>query len=322
MTARDLLELMRELEARGEAHALVTVVRAIAPTSAQVGARAIVLGDGSLHGWIGGGCAKDVVIGAALAAHRGRPAAPGAHHQRPPAGRSRRRAARDVVREQRHRGALHPAVRRTRLALRAGRDTRLPKRRASSPRAWACASRRTADEAPVVLVATQGQGDEAALEAALRGRAHTVLMIASRRKADALRDSMRARGIGERELAKLQAPAGPDAGAKAPAEVALVAIVGVLAALRQRPRIANAPAREAGPGSPQAGAGAQSSSMAPANGKFVNPVCGAPIDMATALHVESHAGESYYFCCDGCWKMFRQDPEKYAAIHRASLAKA
>ena len=57
MTAHDLLELMRELEARGEAHALVTVVRAIAPTSAQVGARAIVLGDGSMHGWIGGGCA-------------------------------------------------------------------------------------------------------------------------------------------------------------------------------------------------------------------------------------------------------------------------
>jgi xanthine dehydrogenase accessory factor len=159
-----------------------------------------------------------------------------------------------------------------------------------------------AGEAPVVLVATQGQGDEAALESALRGRAHSVLMIASRRKADALRESMRARGIGERELERLQAPAGPDAGAKAPAEVAMVAIVGVLAALRRPPRPAARPAV------PQ--------------GKFVNPVCGAPIDMATALHVESYAGESYYFCCDGCWKMFRQDPEKYAAIHRASLAQA
>ena len=61
-------------------------------------------------------------------------------------------------------------------------------------------------------------------------------MIASRRKAERLRDVMRMRGIDEARLARLGRPAGPDAGAKTPGEIALVAIVGVLALLRGRGR--------------------------------------------------------------------------------------
>jgi xanthine dehydrogenase accessory factor len=68
MTNDELLELARRLNADGDAYALVTVVRAIAPTSAYLGAQAIVLADGTLRGWIGGGCAKNVVIGAAQSA--------------------------------------------------------------------------------------------------------------------------------------------------------------------------------------------------------------------------------------------------------------
>ena len=68
MTSDELMEMARDLNGRGEAYALVTVVRAVAPTSAYLGAQAIVLADGALHGWIGGGCAKEVVIGAAQGA--------------------------------------------------------------------------------------------------------------------------------------------------------------------------------------------------------------------------------------------------------------
>ena len=42
------------------------------------------------------------------------------------------------------------------------------------------------------------------------------------------------RGVEESQLARLRAPAGPDAGAKTPGEIALVAIVAVLALLRGR----------------------------------------------------------------------------------------
>ena len=253
MTSHDLLEVMRELDARGAAHALVTVVRAIAPTSAQVGARAIVLADGSLHGWIGGGCAKHVVVGAALAAIK--------------AGEPRLvRITNDEVQDEtgieRHvmscasNGTvelfIQPFGARASLCVLGGTPAAEEARFLATRLGLGVAD--APGEAPVVLVATQGQGDEAALESALRGRAR---------------------------VASSGLPQGPAPSIQAHATHAAVP-----------------------------------------NGKFLNPVCGAPIDMATALHVEQHAGESYYFCCDGCWTAFRQDPEKYAAIHRASLAKA
>jgi xanthine dehydrogenase accessory factor len=55
--------------------------------------------------------------------------------------------------------------------------------------------------------------------------------------------------------------------------------------------------------------------------KFVNPVCGIAVDTATPKHIEKYEGVAYYFCCDGCWTTFRQDPAKYAAIRRASAGR-
>jgi xanthine dehydrogenase accessory factor len=170
------------------------------------------------------------------------------------------------------------------------------------------------DEAPVVLVATQGQGDEDALERALRSKAADVLMIASRRKADRLRDVMRMRGLDDAALARLTAPAGPDAGAKTPGEIAMVAMVGVLAILRGKARSATTSAASASHALPDS----EPRPPPSAAGKFVNPVCGVEVDIATPKHVERHAGTDYYFCCDACWVTFRQNPAKYAAIyHRA-----
>jgi xanthine dehydrogenase accessory factor len=169
------------------------------------------------------------------------------------------------------------------------------------------------DDAPVVLVATQGQGDEEALEAALRSPARQVLMIASRRKADRLQAVMKTRGISDAQLERLQAPAGPDAGAKTPGEIALVAIAGVLASLRGRDTLQERRAEPAASPALRTERGTSST-----EGLFVNPVCGMTVSVAHALHVENHAGVSFYFCCDGCWRTFLGDPSKYAAIHQKS----
>ena len=143
-------------------------------------------------------------------------------------------------------------------------------------------------------------------------------MIASRRKADRLRAVMKMRGLDQAQLARLQAPAGPDAGAKTPGEIALVAITGVLASLRGR----------GDPVEHKAAAGAGPDGIKPishtepgtasAGGIFINPVCGVAVSRANALHVENYAGVSYYFCCDGCWTTFLKDPGKYAAIQQIS----
>src|SRR6266403_1571104 len=72
--ADELLALAAELQRRGEAFALATVVRCEAPTSAKPGAKVLIREDGSVRGWVGGACAEPVVVREALSALRdGRP---------------------------------------------------------------------------------------------------------------------------------------------------------------------------------------------------------------------------------------------------------
>ncbi len=317
-------QLARELNGRAEAYALVTVVRAVAPTSAWLGAQAIVLADGTLHGWIGGGCAKGVVIGAARGAiEKGEPRLVRISNDRI-------RSEEDVEQHTMECASngtielfIQPYSVRSALCV-LGSTPAADEARFLAER-YRIRLTESPGEAPVVLVATQGQGDEEALEAALHSPARHVLMIASRHKADRLRHVMRMRGIDAAQLARLQAPAGPDAGAKTPGEIALVAIVAVLALLRGRDpdgagatpirNETNPPAlpAESLPDSRIARDGAA------AQGQFINPVCGMAVRTSDATHVETYEGVPYYFCCDGCWTTFRAEPAKYAAIHLASM---
>jgi len=57
-----ILDKANELKAKQKPFALVTVVRCESPTSAKPGAKAIVYENGSIQGWIGGGCAQPAVI--------------------------------------------------------------------------------------------------------------------------------------------------------------------------------------------------------------------------------------------------------------------
>jgi xanthine dehydrogenase accessory factor len=294
MTHAKLLEMARELNGRGEAYALVTVVRAVAPTSAYLGAQAIVLADGTLHGWIGGGCAKGVVISAAQSAiENGEPKLVRISNDHIYPEEDVEHYAMACASNGSIELFIQPYSVRSALCV-MGSTPAADEARFLAQRLQIRLTDTPAD-APVVLVATQGQGDEEALEAALRSPAKQVLMIASQRKAERLRGVMRMRGIDESQLARLQAPAGPDAGAKTPGEIALVAIVGVMALLRGR-------------------------SQAAAEAKFINPVCGMAVSIANPLHIELYEGESYYFCCDGCWTTFQKEPAKYAAIHHTAKA--
>ncbi len=56
---------------------------------------------------------------------------------------------------------------------------------------------------------------------------------------------------------------------------------------------------------------------APAEGGARDPVCGMTVDPKTARHTAEHAGETYYFCCNGCKTRFSADPEKYLARQHA-----
>ena len=61
-----MLDTVAELKARAEPFAVATVVRTEDATSAKAGAKALVREDGTLEGWIGGGCVQTAVRRAAL----------------------------------------------------------------------------------------------------------------------------------------------------------------------------------------------------------------------------------------------------------------
>src|SRR5688572_30288371 len=66
----DWLAEAQELTQAGQPFALATVVRRVAPASAQPGAKALILPDGSMRGWVGGSCAQPVVTSEARQALR------------------------------------------------------------------------------------------------------------------------------------------------------------------------------------------------------------------------------------------------------------
>src|SRR5207249_155769 len=57
----DILERVAELRDGRTPFVLATVVASYPPQSVRAGAKAIVLADGSIEGWIGGGCIRPVV---------------------------------------------------------------------------------------------------------------------------------------------------------------------------------------------------------------------------------------------------------------------
>ena len=72
-----------------------------------------------------------------------------------------------------------------------------------------------------VVVATQGQGDETALAAALSSCACYIAFVGSRHKAAACEAAFAAKGFARERLAAVHCPAGLDIGAVTPEEIAL-----------------------------------------------------------------------------------------------------
>ncbi|HEY2000222.1 XdhC family protein [Paraburkholderia sp.] len=340
-----LLQLEQRLIERSEPFAVVTVIRASPPTSTWVGAQALVQSNGELHGWIGGGCSRAIVIEAAQQAiGLGQPkrvrisnepatvAAPEPDieaHAMPCASNGAIELfiqptvpAPCVLVLGSTPTALEACVLVQRVGLRVGAAATVtaPLTALGLSRVLhgfdAAAFDRLAPQ--LILVATQGDGDEDALEAALRSSAAAVLLVASRRKADRLRDAMLLRGITPQRLSALHAPAGPSIHAHTPQEIALGAVAGLVTLrreLEQAGAVAGASSvvgnGEVVPGLPPCEA--MSAGDTPV-ARYINPVCGMAVDVATARHVIERGGERVYFCCDGCKSEFERAPDRYLAI--------
>jgi xanthine dehydrogenase accessory factor len=267
-TVEDAFALIADLRQKGEDFCVVTVVRTEDATSAKAGAKAVVLKDGTIRGFLGGGCVQAAIRKTAAAVMaEGRPRlirvkpkdevtasvdfdGTELHRSACPSGGTvdlfvepLRRAPRLIVC-----GASPVAIALADLGQRLGYRIAVVAL-AEDQSLFGEADERISrfDLSPLaivaedwVAVATQGKRDREALIAALASAANYVAFVGSRRKAQVLSSQIREQGaLGADKLVRLKAPAGLDIHAIEPAEIALSIIAEIIARRRAEIRAPN-----------------------------------------------------------------------------------
>jgi xanthine dehydrogenase accessory factor len=313
----EFLKKADELVMIGESFAVATVVRFEAPISGKPGDKAIIFADGEVWGWIGGGCAKPAVVKEALKAlkdgrprlvrispsssegegivaynmtcHSGgtldvyiEPVLPKPHiliMGRSPVGQTLARLGKTInytvsvaapdANQESHPGADRVRADLNLSELKIGAHT-------------------------FIVVSTQGERDEEALENALNTGASYVAFVASKVKTAKALQHLSERGISAERLRQVRAPAGINIGAGSPEEIA----VSILAEIVQlnRSRVSDHPDTTVQPAEKP---------------KAKDPICGMTVDTDATKYKSEIEGQSFYFCCAGCKQTFERQPEKY-----------
>jgi xanthine dehydrogenase accessory factor len=305
----EVLEEASGLAKRGESFALATVVWRQGPSSSQQGSRAIITAAGELHGWIGGACAEPVVIREARQVIEQRSArllllgTPGQFGAAVPEGIT------VVPISCQSEGALEvyiePVVPAPSLIV-VGRS---PMARTLTELATAIGWRATlvsgddfaaADAGPgsMVVVATQGHGDEEIVEQAVAARPAYLGLVGSHKRGHAVLGYLADRGVSREDLDRVKVPAGLDLGPTSHQEIA----VAILAELVQARATGELRAGQAPPPGPARAVPAEA----------VDPVCGMTVDVGPASFPLEHEGVTYYFCRAGCRREFEANPAAYA----------
>ena len=324
MDGWEILKEAGELEQRGQAFALATVVWRQGPSSSQQGARAIITAEGELHGWIGGACAEPTVIREAQQViAQGTPrllllGSPDQFGAAIPDGMT------VVPISCQSEGALEvyiePVVPAPHLVV-VGRSP-MAHTLAGLARALHWRTDLVAGEdftagaagpGSMVVVATQGHGDEEAVEQAVAARPAYLGLVGSRRRGAAVLGYLADRGLPAAQLDRVHVPAGLDLGHISHQEIA-VAILAELVQLRASGALAGAAGAASIRKTPAALA-STTPAAAPAGrtepAEAADPVCGMTVAAAAASHPLAHDGVTYYFCCTGCRKKFELDPAAY-----------
>jgi len=318
----DVLDLAARLRAEREPFVLATVVARDRPQSVPMGARAVIRSDGSVTGWVGGGCVRPAVVDESLDALRdgkprlvriGSPAEEGAspgvrHYPMTCHGGGRVEVYVEPVQPKARLlvfGVTPVAHALTELAGALGFEVAVIDPAASGD-AFPHAHRvltspegasELLSEGASVVVATQGNGDEEALESALGGPSAYVGLVASRKKGRAVMDFLAGRGVEPEALERVSCPAGLDLGGMEPPEIAL-SILAEIVAVRS--------------GKAQSAVGRQAPDPSPEPPRVAtDPVCNMKVEVDGARYLTEHEGDSVYFCCPMCQAAFEKDPAAY-----------
>ena len=286
----DVFELWSELRARSEPFVLATVVAYKSPQSAKPGSRAIIRADGSMSGWVGGGCVQPIVLREAQQALKtGQPKllsiSPEAAHSDDWQGVESYRMTCEGG------GSLEIYL-----------EPVLPKPEllivGDSPVAQTVAQLgdmldfkvitdpSRINEATYVVVATMGNGDEEGLLSVLGTKPKYFGLVASEKKSKALFDYAREKGYTDEQIGLVKSPAGLALGAETMQEIAL----SVMAEITQLRRTSSE----------------QPVIVPIVPISAIDPICGMTVDPQAARYTSQFDGRTIYFCCLRCKETFDQ----------------
>ena len=286
----------QELAAQREEYAAATVVRAQSPTSVKAGDVALVLGDGTIEGFVGGACAEHSVRAYALEALQSGEAVllrilPFGDESIGPEGR-------EVDSEDGAVTVENPCL--SGGAIEIFLEPVLPDPRVlvvgETPVAAALrhlGSELGLDAVPVdgdaldprpgdlaLVVAAHGRDELGALRRGLEADLPYVGLVASRKRGDGVLGELRGDGVPDDLLARVDVPAGLELGARTPAEIALSILAKVVAVRRTEPKAHATTA--------------------------VDPICGMTVAAVESTLSVEHDGETVFFCSEGCKGEFRR----------------
>jgi len=324
MLNQQYFDKLVDLQKKAEPFALAVVVKREAPSSGKLGDKAVINKFGEIFGWVGGGCVKAimikeaedamktgksrlVVIGKSLSTTKSgdvmeykmtcqsdgtvevfiEPVLPAPHLVV---------MGKTAIAKALTKIAKAAGYRVTAVAQDAKPDTFGPVDELITQLKL---DQVKTSPASSIVVITQGEQDETALEQALKKNPGYLGFVASQKKKTAVFSFLKDSGIESSLLDRIKSPAGLNINAKKPEEVAISILAEIIQEQQKNP-------------SGFAFTAFDETRQEAGKPKFyINPVCGVPVDMENPKHIEEFAGEKVYFCCDGCWVKFKQEPEKY-----------
>jgi xanthine dehydrogenase accessory factor len=317
----EFLRKASELRAADCPFAVAIVIKYQPPVSGKPGDKAIIQPNGKVWGWIGGGCVQPSVIREALQAMK--EGSPRIVHIAPSTESGPETGSVNYAMSCHGGGALdiyiEPVLPKSRILI-FGRSpaaqslSKLGKAvgygigvvshgatRELFPDADFIAKEITSGQIhsgseTFIVVATQGEHDEEALEHALRTDARYVSFIASHAKAQKVMGFLAEKGASPQMLGRIKAPAGLSIGTSSPQEIAVSIIAEIIQAQKSCPP-ENSQQEESDPEE--------------VSQSDIDPVCGMAVDANESTYESEYEGKSIYFCCAGCKQTFDREPEKF-----------
>lgn len=290
----DIQDQYNDLRAREEPFVLATVVAYKSPQSAKPGSKAIIKPDGTMIGWVGGGCVQPIVLREAR--HALQTGTPQLLTISPDAARDDWKGVHSFRMTCEGGGSLEiylepvlpkpqllivgeSPVAETLAQLGSMLDFKVVVADMNTP----AAIRKQINEMSYVVVATMGNRDEEGLLAVIGTRPKYLGLVASKKKSEALFEYVRTTGATDEDLAVITCPAGIEIGSETLPEIAL-SVAAEIVRMRR--------------------AGAET--QAAVENVATDPICGMTVDIDTAKYTSVADGKTFYFCCLRCKETFEQ----------------